>query len=83
MYISLMGKTVTVNLDESIEKRFKEKARLKYGNRKGSLAKALNEALENWLKDESQDLLKENLKLLNNGIEMKKWNFNREELYER
>ena len=56
---------------------------MKYWNRKGSLAKALNEALENWLKDESRDILKENLKLLNNGIEMKKWNFNREELYER
>ena len=57
---------------------------MKYWNRKGSLAKALNEALENWLKDESRDILKENLRLLNNGIEMKKWNFNRgEELYER
>ena len=45
-----MGKTITINLDETIEKRFKERARLKYGNRKGSLAKAMNEALEEWLK---------------------------------
>ncbi|MGC8516197.1 MAG: hypothetical protein ACP5OC_08725 [Thermoplasmata archaeon] len=78
-----MTKTVTVNLDESIEKRFREKARLKYGNRKGSLAMALNQALENWLKDDSQDAINENLKLLEKGIKMKKWNFKREDLYER
>ncbi len=78
-----MGKTVTVNLDETIEKRFKEKARLKYGNRKGSLARALNEALEEWLNNDDQGVLRENMRLLNNGIEMKKWDFRREDLYER
>ncbi|MGP6207014.1 hypothetical protein ACNF42_03130 [Cuniculiplasma sp. SKW3] len=78
-----MTKTVTVNLDESIEKRFREKARLKFGNRKGSLAKALNEAMENWLKEGNQDALSENLMLLENGIMMKKWDFKREDLYER
>ena len=78
-----MTKSVTVNLDESIEKRFREKAILKYGHRKGSLAVALNEALENWIKDEGVDSLSENLNLLDKGIKMKKWNFKREELYER
>ena len=78
-----MAKTVTVNLDEAIEKRFREKAILKYGHRKGSLAMALNEALESWIKDESMDSLSENLNLLDKGIKMKKWNFKREELYER
>jgi hypothetical protein len=78
-----MGKTVTINLDENIEKEFKEKARLKYGKRKGSLAKAMNEALEEWLKNDNNDMLKENLELLGKGIRMKKWKFNREDLYER
>lgn len=78
-----MTKSVTVNLDESIEKRFREKAILKYGHRKGSLAMALNEALENWIKNEGVDSLSENLNLLDKGIKMKKWNFKREELYER
>lgn len=78
-----MGKTVTINLDENIEKEFKEKARLKYGKRKGSLAKAMNEALDEWLKNDNNDVLKENLKLLGKGIRMKKWKFNREDLYER
>ena len=78
-----MTKSVTVNLDESIEKRFREKAILKYGHRKGSLAMALNEALESWIKDEGVDSLIENLNLLDKGIKMKKWNFKREELYER
>ena len=44
---------------------------------------ALNEALENWIKDEGVDSLSENLNLLDKGIKMKKWNFKREELYER
>ena len=78
-----MGKTITINLDETIEKRFKERARLKYGNRKGSLAKAMNEALEEWLKRDNNDSLKENLRLLESGIEMKKWKFNRVDLHER
>jgi hypothetical protein len=78
-----MGKTITISLDENIEKGFKEKARLKYGKRKGSLAKAMNEALEEWLKSDSKNTLEENLKLLESGIEMKKWKFNREDLHER
>ena len=78
-----MGKTITINIDETIEKGFKEKARLKYGKRKGSLAKAMNEALEEWLKSDSNDTLKENLRLLESGIEMKKWKFNRVDLHER
>ena len=78
-----MGKTITVNLDEAIEKEFKEKARLKYGKKKGSLEKAMNEALEEWLKSHNNDTLKENLKLLESGIEMKKWEFNREDLHGR
>jgi hypothetical protein len=59
-----MVKTVTVNLDEAIEKRFREKAILKYGHRKGSLAMALNDPLESWIKDEGVDSLSENLNLL-------------------
>ncbi len=78
-----MGKPITIYLDEVIEKEFKEKARLKYGKKKGSLAKAMNEALEEWLKSESNDTLRENLRLLESGIEMKKLKFNREDLYER
>ncbi len=83
MYFIYMGKTITVNLDEAVEKKFKEKAILKYGKRKGSLAKALNEALEQWLKSDGKDVLSENLRLLDTGIEMRKWKFKREDLYER
>ncbi len=78
-----MVKTVTVNLDDAIEKRFGEKARLKFGHRKGSLAMALNEALGSWIKEGSVDPISESLSLLNNGIKMKKWNFKREDLYEK
>ncbi len=70
-----------MNLDEVIEKEFKEKARLKYGKKKGSLAKAMNQALEQWLKSDGSDALRENLRFLESGIGMKKWKFNREDLY--
>ncbi len=76
-----MSKSITVNLDEVIEKEFKEKARLKYGKKKGSLAKAMNQALEQWLKSDGSDALRENLRFLESGIGMKKWKFNREDLY--
>ncbi len=77
-----MSKTVTVNLDETLEKRFREKATLKYGNKKGALAMAFNEALDEWLKNGDRALLNENKRLLNEGIKMKKWSFKREDLYE-
>ena len=83
MYYFDMGKTITVNLDEAVEKKFKEKAILKFGNRKGSLTKAVNEALEQWLKSDGKDVLSENLKLLDTGIEMRKWKFKHEDLYDR
>ncbi|MFG1460982.1 MAG: hypothetical protein AAE987_06360 [Thermoplasmataceae archaeon] len=78
-----MGKTRTIIIDEAIEKGFNEKARLKYGYRKGSLVKAMNEVLEEWLKSDSNVSLKENLRLPKSGVEMKKWKFNREDLHER
>lgn len=78
-----MTKTVTLNIDETIDERFREKARLKYGNRKGSLARAINEALEEWLKENDQEVLSENSKLLESGIRMKKWEFERDELHDR
>ena len=56
MYYFDMGKTIIVNLDEAVEKKFKERAILKFGNRKRSLAKALNEALEQWLKSDGKDV---------------------------
>lgn len=39
-------KTITLNIDESIEKRFRIKAYLEYGKRKGSLSKAFNEMVK-------------------------------------
>ena len=63
--------------------RFPLFPRIRNGKKKGSLAKAMNEALEEWLKSYNNDTPKENLKVLERGIAMKKWEFNREDLHGR
>lgn len=40
--------TITINLDEETEKLFRKNAILKFGKRKGSLSKALTEAIHKW-----------------------------------
>lgn len=78
-----MAKTITVNVEEDIESEFRRVAGRKYGKRKGYLGRAVTEALKEWAKKGSSDLESQFLELLENGIKMKKWKFNREELHER
>ena len=78
-----MSKTITVNLNEEVENEFRKKAALKYGKRKGYLGKAITEAMDQWIRSLDSDVEAQSLKMLKEGIKMKKWKFKREELYER
>ena len=78
-----MTKTITVNVEEEVENEFRKQASRRYGKRKGYLGRALTEAMREWSKKAEDDVVAESLKLLESGIKMKKWKFNREELYER
>ncbi len=78
-----MTRPITVNIPENIEKEFRRRASQKYGDRKGYLGKAFAEAIEDWIKKSELDAERKSLELLKQGIEMKKWTFVREELYER
>lgn len=78
-----MSKTITVNVEEEVDNEFRKQASLKYGKRKGYLGKALTEAMKEWVRKRDADIDAKALKLLKEGIKMKKWQFNREELYER
>ena len=77
-------KTITVNVKEDVEEKFRRLASATYGKHKGYLGKAITEAMSTWLeKREERDAIAKSLKLLETGIKMKKWKFNREELHER
>lgn len=78
-----MSKTITVNVEEEVENEFRNEAIKRYGKRKGYLGKAFTEAMKEWIRKRDADIEAKALKLLKDGIKMKKWQFNREELYER
>ncbi len=78
-----MAKTMTVNVETDIESEFRRMAIRKYGMKKGYLGKALTEAMKEWAKKGNADIETAALKLLKEGIKMKKWKFDRGELYER
>lgn len=73
--------TVTINIKDEIEKRFRKIASLEYGKRKGHLGKALNDALKEWLNKKTAEA--EVIEILEKGIEMGQVKFDREELHER
>lgn len=51
-----MGK-IHVKIDDNTERRLREMATKRFGNKKGSLSKAINEAINNWLASlESKDV---------------------------
>jgi hypothetical protein len=49
----IMGK-ITFNLDDDIEKRFKEEVFKRLGMKKGNIKKALEEAISLWIKEKSK-----------------------------
>ena len=77
-------KTITVNVEKETEKRFRKLASAAYGSRKGYLGKALSEAMKEWERKKTQtDYTAKAVLLLERGIKMKKWKFDRDELHER
>lgn len=47
--------TITISIDDETEKRFREAAKKKMGERKGYLGKATTEALESWIRNQTQE----------------------------
>ncbi len=76
--------TITVNIDDETEKRFRERVAKEYGSGKGKLGKAIGEALEDWTEEKhltnvrkkAQILLKKGFDLGGAG------KFNRKDLYD-
>ncbi len=73
---------ITVSVQEDVEERFRKLASVTYGKHKGYLGKAITEAMKEWeIKKRSTDVNVKALEMLETGIKMKKWKFDRNEIY--
>ena len=77
--------TITVNVDDDIEGRFREVAGMAYHKKKGYLGKAITEAMKYWIYEKRQKEISERqLKLIERGFNFGgKLYKSRDDLYER
>lgn len=80
-----MMATITLNVNNEINDEFRAVVRSKYGEGKGTLGKAIEEAIKKWISEQKQkELSNEGLTMLKEGIWSKKgFKFNRDEIYDR
>lgn len=77
-----MAKTITINVKEDVEQRFRKLAIATYGKHKGFLGKAVTEAMQEWERKKMEtDVNARALEMLKKGFKMEKWKFDREEIY--
>ena len=77
--------TITISIDDDTERRFREAAKKKLGQRKGYLGRATTEALETWLKAQDQkEIAQDALTFLATGYDLGRRNYKeRKDLYDR
>lgn len=79
--------SLRLELDKDLERKFRELAMRRYGFSKGAIKKAAETAIKRWTetseagKKEKNNTIAKSLKLLETGVKLKKWKFNREEIY--
>ncbi len=76
--------TITISVNDDIEREFRETVKKKLGKGKGVLGKAVEEAIKMWIEEKKQRKIAEReLKLIKGGLYLLRgWKFNREEIYE-
>ena len=63
--------TITINLNDEVNEKFRELIRQKVGEGKGAIGKAIEEAVTFWIKEKKQeDIANEMLGLVETGFEM-------------
>ena len=77
--------TITISVNDDVEKEFRETVKKRLGQGKGVLGKAVEEALQKWVHDERQRQIAAELReMMNKGLySLKGWKFNRDEIYDR
>ena len=76
--------TITISVDDDTEQRFRDAAKKKLGERKGYLGKATTEALETWIRIQSQEVIaRDALSLLGTGYHVgRRTSMERKDLYD-
>jgi len=77
--------TITINIQNEVSEKFREIVKKERGEGKGIIGKAIEEAIQNWIKEkEENEIAQRQLELLKKGFKTGKLKkFNREELYDR
>lgn len=77
--------TITISVKDEVNKEFRETVRRKFGEGKGVLGKAVEDAMQKWMEDEEQRKIAEELRnMMDRGLfSLKGWKFNRDEIYDR
>ena len=77
--------TITVNVKDETEKKFRETVKENFGKAKGTLGKALTEAIEIWTRQHShEEIGKRQIKLMEKGLDLGSLTIkSRDEIYER
>ena len=84
MFIVVTMGTITVNVSDKVEEKFREVAWAVYGKGKGRLGKALEESMDLWIKKEQNKDVVKAMELLKTGLNLGKLTYKkRDELYDR
>lgn len=77
--------TITVNVNDEAEKKFRKTVKENFGKNKGTLGKALTQAIEMWIKQYShEEIGKRQIALMKKGFELGGFTVSsRDELHER
>lgn len=81
----IMG-TITVSVDDEVEREFRRLVEDYKGGKKGDLGRAITEAMKKWAEEKKQGEIALHLKQMSEkGLYRlpKGWKLNREELYDR
>ena len=78
--------TMTVSVDDEVEKEFRRLVEEYKGNKKGDLGKAITEAMKKWAEEKRQKEIAERIReRMSKGLYRlpKNWKFKRDEIYDR
>jgi predicted transcriptional regulator len=77
--------TITISVDDDVEKKFRTRAKKIYGERKGALGQAVKEAMDLWVTEKTQQEIAEKaLALMEQGYDLGARQYRtRDDLHER
>lgn len=84
-YLNISMTTITINVNNELNEEFRKVVKIKLGEGKGKLGKAIEEAINIWIEKEKQgEIAQRQIKIMKDGIwSDKNYKFTREEIYEK